>query len=96
MIGKIHDANGHKIFASCDVSLLDKKILKDDLEITFSKSFYGTEIITKEEFIKNLEICNSANFFGKKVCSLLLEEKLITEDSIIYIDDVPHVQIYKF
>jgi len=95
MIGKIHDADGHIIFASCDASLIDKKIVTNDFEITFSKSFYGDKIITKEEVKKNLEICNSANIFGEKICSFLLQEKLITEESIIYVDNIPHVQIYK-
>lgn len=95
MIGKIHDLNGQKIFASCDKSLLEKKIITDDLEIHFSKSFYGEDEITLEEIIKNINECKSSNIFGKKICNLLLEKKIILKESIIYIDDIPHIQIYK-
>lgn len=95
MLGKLHDINGQKIFASCDKSLKGKKISTSDFEITFSESFYGAEKISKKDFLENIKYCNSANLFGKKVCSFLLKEKIITKESIIYIEDIPHVQIYK-
>jgi len=95
MIGKMHDVDGNKIFASCDKNLVGKTITSGDLEITFSSSFYGTEVLLKEEILKNIEECDSANIFGKKICDLLLSEKIIIEESIIYIDKIPHIQIYK-
>ncbi len=95
MIGKVHNISGMKIFASCDKELLGKTIITKDFEIHFSKDFYGTSEIAIEEIIKHLNDCDSANIFGKKICALLLNKKIIKEDIIIYIEDVPHVQIYK-
>lgn len=94
MIGKMHDVNGQRIFASCDKSLIGKKIITADFEISFSKGFYGEKEMSIEEIIKNISKCDSANIFGKKVCSLLLEKKIIIEETIIYIEKIPHVQIY--
>jgi uncharacterized protein len=96
MIGKVNVSSGKKIFASCDKELLEKRIKYQDFEIHFSKSFYGDKEITIEEIIYNVENSDSSNIFGKKICSLLIEKKIILKESIIYINDVPHVQIYKF
>lgn len=94
MIGKIHNFKNNKIFASCDKELLGKKIITKDFEIYFSKSFYGENKVTIDEVIKNIKECSSSNIFGKKICSLLIKKKIIMEETIIYIEDVPHVQIY--
>ncbi|MDD4049704.1 MAG: DUF424 family protein [Candidatus ainarchaeum sp.] len=95
MIGKIHDVSGNKIFASCDKSLVGKTIITEDFEIYFSESFYGDRLLSKEEILKYIDGCHSANIFGEKICNLLLEEKIIVKESIIYIEKIPHVQIYK-
>lgn len=95
MLGKVHEFEGKKIFASCDKELIEKKIITDDFEIYFSKSFYGDKEIDIDQIIKNIKECDSSNIFGKKICSLLIKKKVITEETIIYIEDVPHLQIYK-
>jgi uncharacterized protein len=94
MIGKIHDVNDQKIFAACDKSLIEKRIITNDLEIYFSKSFYGEEELTIKQIIENIKVCTSSNIFGEKICSQLLENKIISKESIIYINKIPHIQIY--
>jgi hypothetical protein len=96
MIGKMNVSSGNKIFASCDRDLLNTKIITDDFEIYFSKSFYGDREVNLKEIINHINNCNSANIFGNKICNLLLENKIILKESIIYIEKIPHVQIYKF
>lgn len=96
MIGKVNFFSGKKIFASCDKELLEKKIVTQDFEVHFSKSFYGDKEITIEEIIENIKNSDSSNIFGKKICALLIERKIILEDSLIHINDIPHIQIYKF
>jgi len=96
MIGKMHETSGNKIFASCDKELLNTKIITNDFEIYFSKSFYGEDKLTIEQIIEHIDDCDSANIFGKKICDLLIKHEIILKESIIYIDKIPHVQIYKF
>ena len=95
MIGKTHIQNGNKIFACCDKELLDKKINHGELEIHISKSFYGTEVLSEKEILENINDCDCANIFGNKICELLLKEKLIIKEQIIYISNIAHAQIYK-
>lgn len=91
----MHIQNGNKIFACCDKELLDTKINNGELEIQISKQFYGTEVLTKKEILENLDDCDCANIFGNKICELLLKEKLIIKEQIIYINKIAHTQIYK-
>lgn len=95
MIGKMHSNNNKKVFACCDFKLLEKTILFNNVEIFISKDFYGEKNISKKQFLENFKECDSANFFGEKVCGFLLENKIISKQEIVYFDKTPHVQIYK-
>jgi len=95
MIGKKHNLNGKIIFACCDKDLINTKIMHDEVVIEIRDDFFGTTKINEKELIDAIENCDSANIFGKKVCNLLVKNKLISENHIILINNVPHTQIYK-
>jgi len=95
MIGKVHSLSGKKIFACCDKELIDKKLNQKGLEIHISKSFYGTSAFTEKAFLEQVKECDQANIFGNKACDILIKEKIISKDQIIYIDKIAHIQIYK-
>ncbi len=95
MIGKKHNIGGKSIFAACDRELLNKKIEYEDVIIDINESFFGNTEVTKEEIVKAIRDCDSANVFGTKVCNILITNKLILKENLIYIGDVPHTQIYK-
>lgn len=95
MIGKIHKYSGQKIFACCDFELLEKTIIFNDVNIHISTGFYGSTKLTEKEVIDFVLDADQVNAFGKKVCDLLLSKKIITKENIIYIENIPHVQIYK-
>jgi hypothetical protein len=95
MIGKKHNlSEGRFIFACCDADLLGKKVNFNDTVIDITEKFYGSKKITEKEFLETLERAESINVFGDKVCKLLLKNKLITKDQIVYINKIPHIQIY--
>lgn len=95
MIGKLHTYKDSKVFACCDKELLKRKIVSNDLEVDISTDFFGEKEILKTDIINYLNECDSANIFGKKVCDFLLSKNLITKDQIIFIGEIPHIQIYK-
>lgn len=95
MIGKVHNLDGKILFACCDKELIDKKINYNDIEIHFSKSFFGSSSFTKSAFIEQIRDCDQANIFGNRSCDILLKENLVSKDQIIYFDNVAHIQIYK-
>jgi hypothetical protein len=95
MIGKLHIYNSKKIFACCDKELINTTINYNDVDITFNSSFYGDQVISEDLFLEHIDNCNQANIFGKKACDILLVNNKIRKDQIIYINKIPHVQIYK-
>ncbi|MFH0906605.1 MAG: DUF424 family protein [archaeon] len=96
MIGKIHNLANKIIFAACDKELLNKTIkLNSEVEITINSSFYGTDLISKQTLIDNIAISESCNLIGEKVISILIKNKIINKSDIIYLDKIPHIQIYK-
>jgi uncharacterized protein len=95
MIGKIHKYAGQKIFACCDFELLEKNILFNDVKIHISSGFYGSTKLTKKEILDFVSEANQVNVFGKRVCDLLLSKNIITKEDVIYIENIPHIQIYK-
>lgn len=95
MIGKIHLIDNVKIFACCDKEILNKTLSFKDVDIHISSSFYGKEKITLKEFFNNIESCDQINIFGNKICSILLDKKIILKEQIVVIDNISHVQLYK-
>jgi hypothetical protein len=95
MIGKKHIIDGKIIFAACDKDLLNKKIEHEDIIIEINESFFGNTELTDKEIVQAIEECDSANFFGKRVCNILITNNLLLNEHLIYLGDVPHAQIYK-
>jgi len=97
MYMKIHETKQGKIVAACDKELLGK-ILDDGkihLDLARSRSFYEGELTTREELMEELEDAISANLVGKNTVSVAIEGGFAHENDVIYINETPHIQIYK-
>ena len=95
MIGKKHISNGQIIFACCDDELLNTKISFENITIEINEGFYGITIMSQKEILKNINEADSINVFGKKTCSFLIDNKIISKEQIVYFGGIPHIQIYK-
>lgn len=94
MIVKLHKtSDGRTILAICDKNLLNKKFEEGGLQLDLTSDFYkGGEKPEKEvfELIKRAQIINAV---GEKCIHFLLKNKIVSEESIIKIRDIPHVQV---
>jgi len=95
MIGKKHKMDSKVIFAVCDKELINKKLEHEGIIIEINESFFGNTTLTEKEIINTIRDCDNANIFGKKVCDILIKNKLLSKNNLIYIGKVPHAQIYK-
>jgi len=95
MIGKLHNVDGKTIFACCDSELINTKINHDDVIIEIRDDFFGKKKMSEKEVLDAIEICDSANLFGRRVCDFLIKNNHISKEHIIYIGKIPHTQIYK-
>jgi hypothetical protein len=94
---KFHQSERELLLAACDYELLGKTInLSNGAEVKILESFYKDRIVSEEELIKMANECTTANFFGKETILALIKGKIISENSAILLNGVPHSQLYKF
>ncbi|MFB5609303.1 MAG: DUF424 domain-containing protein [Nitrosarchaeum sp.] len=79
----------------CDADLLGQNIIQDELNITISKSYYGNQIIEKDEAKKLLETSSIINMVGKNTISLSLELGIGSEHGVKKISGIPFLIVFK-
>jgi uncharacterized protein len=79
----------------CDASLLGKNIVKDNLSINISKSYYGERVIEKEEAEDLLKKSSTMNLVGKETISLSIRLGIGSHQGVKEIDGVPFLIVFK-
>ena len=95
IVGKKHEIDNRVLLAVCDKEYIGKKFENEKIEITISEKFYNGQELDKNELIDLMNESDSINLFGEKCVNIAKEEGLITEKSIIMINNVPHAQVYR-
>jgi hypothetical protein len=91
---KLHSVQGQNILAICDPELIGKKFVWGDLEILVSKGFYEGEHVPIDVMERTAHQCTSINAIGKTCVKALLKAGLVEKEAIVYINDIPHCQVY--
>ncbi|MBN2111727.1 DUF424 family protein [Candidatus Woesearchaeota archaeon] len=92
IVAKIHKAREKTMLSICDKNLLGKKFNEKGLEIDLTTDFYMGEEKTMEELRKIIKNIDMMNVTGKEAVDFAVKEKLIEENNIIIIEEVPHAQ----
>jgi len=92
---KMHNASGKSILAVCDVELLGKTIKYRDIDFAVSSSFYGNRRAGGQEILEKARKAVIVNVVGKRIVELLVKNKLVDGGSVLWMGDVPHVQIVR-
>ena len=79
----------------CDASLLGKNIVKDNLSLNLSKSYYGERMVQKEEAEDLLKKSSTMNLVGKETISLSIRLGIGSHQGVKEIDGVPFLIILK-
>jgi hypothetical protein len=79
----------------CDEDLLGKVIKKDKLQINISKSYYGQQLVEKEEAENLMKNSSILNLVGKQTIDMSIELKIGTRQGVKVIDDVPFLIVFK-
>jgi len=95
MMLRVHKRGREVVVAACDEDLLGKTFKGGGLKLHVSKTFYGESVCGDGELIAALRRCTSANLVGSAVIEAAIEAGFIQKESIIYIGEVPHAQLYK-
>lgn len=84
-----------KVLAACDEELLGKKFCEGDLKLEVSRDFYGGELVEVDVFANLLKNVRIANLCGKHTIKKAIELGLVSKNSVIVIQGVPHAQMLK-
>ena len=88
---KIHDGG---IVSLCDEELIGKHFEDEKHTLHISEHFFRGEHLTKLETVQALEGATSLNIVGKNSIHFAVEEGFISEKDVLFVEGVPHVQIY--
>ncbi|NYT19590.1 MAG: DUF424 family protein [Methanosarcinales archaeon] len=92
---KIHKSGSQMIVAVCDKELIGKKLKEGELVIEISEAFYKGEIASEEKIIEAISNTTTANIFGIHAVQCAVDAGLVDPGCIIYIEGIPHAQLYK-
>ncbi len=79
----------------CDIKLLGKKIIQDELNMHISESYYGEKLVEKEEAKSLLKNSSIINMVGQDTISLSIELGIGSENGIKTISGVPFLIVFK-
>jgi len=95
---KVHQYQNEKLIAICDAELMGRTLKHNGIELNVSERFYGQLEYSKEEILIELKNATSVNVIGQDICEILIEENMVHEDTIMWIeedDKIGHVIVVK-
>ena len=78
----------------CDVELLGKKIIQDDLTVNISESYYGDRFVDQKEAESLLQSASIINMVGKETISLSVKLGVGSENGIKIISGIPFLIVF--
>lgn len=92
---KITDYQKNLMLNICDLDILGKNIVQDDLTMHISENYYGEKIIEHDEAKTLLEKASIINMVGKNIISLSIDLGVGTEKGVKVIGEVPFLIVFK-
>jgi len=89
---KTYERDGERVLAACDQDLLGRLLEEGDLSLYVKEDFYSGRTVTEDEFLQELEQCTIANLVGEKVVDIFMGTS--GDCKVLWIDGVPHVQLF--
>ncbi|OIO21277.1 hypothetical protein COV61_05505 [Candidatus Micrarchaeota archaeon CG11_big_fil_rev_8_21_14_0_20_47_5] len=96
---KIHGKDGKKTVAVCDCELLGRVLFGNGMKLDLKKyaGFYKGEKTQDAALIADALLnADSANLVGERCIKIALEKGFASEENVMHIGGVPHLQIYRF
>ena len=92
---KVTDYQKSMMLNICDVELLGKNIIQDELNMHISESYYGEKLVDREEAKSLLKNSSIINMVGKETISLSIQLGIGSESGIKTMSDVPFLIVFK-
>lgn len=90
-----HSRTGEAVLAACDEDLLGRRItVSDGFSVEVSEAFYGGFLVEPEDLDRYIKQAGIINLLGEVVVSYMIERGLVSEEAVIRVGGVPHVQLF--
>ena len=91
---RISDYQKNTMVNMCDAELMGKDVVDGELKIHISESYYGKQLVDKDEAISFLKSASMMNLVGKETISLATDLGIGSESGIKIISDIPFLIIF--
>ena len=91
---RISDYQKNTMVNMCDAELIGKDIIDGELKIHISESYYGTQLVDKDQATSFLKSASILNLVGKDTISLAIELGIGSESGVKIISDIPFLIIF--
>ncbi|MBN2330524.1 MAG: DUF424 domain-containing protein [Candidatus Aenigmarchaeota archaeon] len=92
---RTHVADGKSILAVCDEVLLGKTVRFGEVDFDISESFYGGNRSDQKQILEKVRQADMVNVVGREIVDLLVSEQEVDRECVLWMGDVPHVQIIR-
>jgi len=90
---RVHTRGNEVLVAACDAEIVGRTLREGELRLHVS-SFYEGDEVTEDEFVRRLKLATIGNLVGKATIDAARRAGLIGEDGVIWIEGVPHAQLF--
>ena len=91
---RISDYQKNTMVNMCDAELIGKDIVDGELKIHINESYYGKQLVDKDEAMSFLKSASIMNLVGKETISLAIDLGIGSESGIKIISDIPFLIIF--
>jgi hypothetical protein len=91
---KISDYQKKIMLNMCDAELMGKDVVDGELKIPINETYYGKQLVDKDEAISFLKSASVMNLVGKETISLATDLGIGSESGIKIISNIPFLIIF--
>lgn len=81
------------LVAVCDEDVLGETFEEDELSLTVTEEFYGTDAVDEGTAIESLTQADVANIVGTRAVELAVEEGFVDETNVLEVGATLHAQL---
>ena len=91
---RISDYQKNTMVNMCDAELIGKDIIDSEIKIHISESYYGKQLVDKDQAISFLKSASILNLVGKDTISLAIDLGIGSESGVKIISNTPFLIIF--
>ena len=91
---KINKTEQNEVVAICDENLIGKNFSENNLKLDLGERFYKGELMDEEKIVKILRNAKNINIVGKDAVKLAIKNRIIEEENLIKIKNIPHAIVF--